>query len=294
MNIFRLVRLISVFLVLFGCQQTQSQENTFNSDEPYLGGKVMEDILNNKLTIDDISDEKWQQLSAKKIFFGHQSVGNNILSGVKAVLAEHPNIKLNIVESRNASVFNSGVFAHSRVGLNEKPQSKTEDFAQAMHAGVGELVDVSFHKFCFVDVNATSDTKSLFEDYYEQMKKLSETYPDVTFVHMTVPLTSIQTGPKAWVKKILGRKVAGIVENAKRYEYNNFLMETYRETGVVFDLASIEALNPDGKYEIYTYDGKDYPALYRGYTYDGGHLNDVGAKMVAEKFLIFLSGSFAR
>ena len=56
---------------------------------------------------------------SEKIYFGHQSVGFNIMAGVKDLMKGNPQIKLNIVETTNESDFKVGLFAHSRVGENE-------------------------------------------------------------------------------------------------------------------------------------------------------------------------------
>jgi len=48
-------------------------------------------------SINDIPQEKWDKLAQKRIFFGHQSVGFNILNGLNLIMADNPHIKLNIV-----------------------------------------------------------------------------------------------------------------------------------------------------------------------------------------------------
>ena len=50
-------------------------------------------------TIKDVPASIWEKLSQKKIYFGHQSVGFNIMDGVQDLMKEHPAIKLNIVET---------------------------------------------------------------------------------------------------------------------------------------------------------------------------------------------------
>ena len=62
-------------------------------------------------SIKDVSSEKWENLSQKKIYFGHQSVGFNIIDGIKDVMKENPQIKLNIVETANESDFKVGLVA---------------------------------------------------------------------------------------------------------------------------------------------------------------------------------------
>ncbi len=286
------------FILVSGCQNTQSGDNvnssgsvssSVSSVSHAAGGKKMSDILSGKIGIKDVSQEKWDKLAGQKIYFGHQSVGVNIIDGVKAILSENPHIKLNIVESRNPSDFNVGVFAHSSVGKNEDPQSKTEDFSQIMDSGVGEKTNISFHKYCYIDANSRSDSNNIFENYGKQMQQLVNIYPDVQFVHLTMPLTTVQSGPKAWIKKILGKPVGGLDANIKRNEYNRLLKNTYQENGLIFDIAAVEAQRPEGGFESFTKNSQSYLSMYKGYTNDGGHLNQLGQKVVAEKLLIFLA-----
>jgi hypothetical protein len=43
--------------------------------------------------LDSISPGQWQALRTRAIYFGHQSVGDNIIEGVRAFLARHPELK---------------------------------------------------------------------------------------------------------------------------------------------------------------------------------------------------------
>jgi len=225
--------------LIAGCQSS-GDEDAINNDSHALfssvstgniaGEKLMNDILTGKLTIQDVPQKKWDELAQKKIYFGHQSVGFNIIDGIKHILAENPHIKLNIIETRKPSDFNVAVFAHSRIGINENPQSKTEDFLQLMDSGIGNKVDIAFHKYCFIDVTGNSDIENIFDNYVMKMKKMTKEYPDVKFIYVTIPLTTIQTGPKAWIKKVLGRPVGGFDANIKRNNYNKLLIPTYQNS----------------------------------------------------------------
>ena len=88
-------------------------------------------------TVKDVPISSWKKLSEKKIFFGHQSVGDNIIDGIRDLMKEHPQIKLNIVETADKSDFNEGLFAHIRLGKNREPESKIHAFAQLMEGGIG-------------------------------------------------------------------------------------------------------------------------------------------------------------
>lgn len=68
--------------------------------------------------MDNVSAAGWGELAGKKIFFGHQSVGYDIMEGVSALQKEHPSIRLTIVETTDPSRFDGPVFAHAQVGRN--------------------------------------------------------------------------------------------------------------------------------------------------------------------------------
>jgi len=244
--------------------------------------KVQYDSLN------DISASSWEKLSKNKIYFGHQSVGFNIIEGLKDLMKENPQIKLNIVETNNPDDFNKSIFAHSRVGKNVDPKSKIDEFAKFIEQGIGENADIAFFKFCYVDVRSETDSQKVFDDYKKSMTLLNKKYPKTIFIHITVPLRIVQTGPKAWIKKIIGRPVGGYDDNIKRTEFNELLIKEYDGKEPIYDLAKIESTRSDGTRETFSKDGKTYYALVPDYTYDGGHLNETGRKKAAEQLLILL------
>ena len=44
--------------------------------------------------LDSISSAQWAALAGKRIFFGHKSVGQNIMTGIEEVLGKYPAISL--------------------------------------------------------------------------------------------------------------------------------------------------------------------------------------------------------
>ncbi len=240
-------------------------------------------------SIKDVPTSKWEKLAQKKIYFGHQSVGFNIIDGIKDVMKENPQIKLNIVETTNESDFKVGLFAHSRVGKNVNPKSKTEEFVEFINKGIGGKADAAALKFCYVDVRADTDTKNLFTDYSDSISQLEKKYPDTTIIHFTVPLTTTKTTWKTWIKKIIGKKTWEYDDNIKRNEYNEMLIKKYQGKEPILDIAKIESTFPDGTPCTFTKDGKTYYSMVPEYTSDGGHLNEVGRKKVAEQLLILLA-----
>jgi hypothetical protein len=229
-----------------------------------------------------------QKVAAQRIFFGHQSVGWNILQGVEELLAADPEAKLTLTQLEQVEADLAPGFIHMEIGQNYDPLSKLHGFKQAMDAGVGSQVDIAFFKFCYVDFDKNTDTAQLFASYQQVMDDLSKAYPQTSLVYVTTPLMAPEQGFKAMLKGLLGRNDAALA-NLKRHEFNELLRLNYAESGRVFDLAAIEATAPDGKRCTLTVDGVITPCMVNAYTDDGGHLNAAGRQVVARQFLQFLA-----
>jgi hypothetical protein len=248
-------------------------------------------------SIDDIPKEYWTKLASKKIFFGHQSVGYNIIDGIKDIINERDYIKLNVVETCQAAAFDQPVFAHSQVGMNTKPFSKIKSFNQVMDSGVGSNVDIAFFKFCYVDITRDSDPSKIFDGYSAALKELKDSHPGTTFLHVTVPIRSAPKGItrnlKQSVKSIIG-KPGFLEDNLMRRSYNELMRKAYAETAVFFDLALVESVNADS-YKCHVLKGAQKVCVTAPeYTEDGGHLNSLGRKKAAEQLLIILAGIAGR
>jgi hypothetical protein len=236
-----------------------------------------------------IPQSQWQEFSAKRIFFGHQSVGFNIVEGLNDILRENPQIKATVIETSDPKVFDTPLFAHAAIGKNYDPRSKVDAFVAVMDQGLGNKADIAFMKFCYVDVMAGSDAGGIFTYYAERMGYLKQKYPKTTFIHITVPLASVQAGPKAWIKRLIGSSPDGYADNMKRNEYNELLRNQYSGKEPVFDLAKAESLLPDGSYATFSQDGKKFDYLPQEYTSDGGHLNKKGRQRAAQNLLLLLT-----
>jgi hypothetical protein len=218
------------------------------------------------------------------VLFGHQSVGNNILDGLRE-LAASEKVRLPIAELDGAPGPRAGL-VHVLVAENGKPELKLQSFERAL-AAAGPGVDVAMLKFCYVDVTEGTDPKALFGAYAKAARELKARYPGTTFVHVTAPLTTIPAGPKAFVKRLLGRD-RNRQENAKREEYNALLRQEYQGREPIYDLARLESERPDGQVETYGWRGRRIPALTPAYTDDGGHLAGEGRRRAARNLLALL------
>jgi len=235
--------------------------------------------------IQDVPARAWEALAANRIYFGHQSVGFNIVDGMKDLAGADAEIVLNIQETKSPAAFQHPVFAHSRIGRNMDPRSKIDDFRSILESGVGALADTAFMKLCYVDISGATDVPSLLDHYRTTMSQLRSEFPSLQLIHVTVPLMalsqSLKDRGKRLIKKILGKP--------KREQYNRMLRETYEGREPVFDLALAESTLPDGTRCAVVEDGERIACLVPAYTDDGGHLNETGRRWVAARLLRLLA-----
>ncbi len=252
------------------------------------GGTVKQEGPVQRSSLADVPDSAWTALAAKRIYFGHQSVGANIMEGVADLLAAEPRLGLRVVTDA-AALETGGAFLHGPVGRNEDPASKTDDFAARMGGPLQGKVDIAFHKYCYVDVKATSDVPTLFERYREGMATLAAAHPGVVFVHVTAPLVTVPAGGGNPVKRLLGRPSGRAADDLARERFNELMRTTYAGREPVFDLAAVESTRPDGGREVLDVGGSRAYALVPAYASDGSHLNEAGRRRVAEELLVFLA-----
>jgi len=230
----------------------------------------------------EITDAEWQRITSMRVLFGHQSVGNNILQGMKTLAAEAGR-QLNIVEARSAST-GPGIY-HFAIGRNEEPQSKIDDFRETAKGGAVTGADVALMKLCYIDFTPDTNTSQLAGNYSDSLDLLTKSFPGTQFVAVTSPLTTVQDGWKATVKRLSGRTPSGYAENASREKFNTILRERYGRDGRLFDLAAIEAETA----APHDYQGKPLATLDPALSSDGGHLNEGGERLVASRLLKFLA-----
>lgn len=238
--------------------------------------------------LDRVPRTVWEALSRKRVFFGHQSVGADIVAGLDEIAKRKPELGLRITESRDASGMDRPGIFHAKVGTNENCTSKLNDFASLMQGPVGKNVDIALVKLCYVDLTASGDPEALFDQYQRWVNELTTAHPHLRLVHATIPLTTIEADLKARIKGWLGRtNLGGHNHNHARQKYNNALRSRYGAR--VFDLARSEATLPDGRVARFARDGTECLALSAGYTNDGGHLNEAGRLAAARDLLLLLA-----
>jgi len=237
-----------------------------------------------------LSDQQIQRLITQKVFFGHQSVGDNIVDGIRDVMAADHRLKLNLVSSADPQSIPGFAFVETHIGVNRNPASKTAAFNEVIDKGFGKQGGIAFYKYCYIDFGSSTNVSEVFANYRKGISELREKYPSLTIVHSTVPLTADQPNSTAKdeVKDYL-RKLSGRDPNVKRNEFNRMLKEEYGTRDPVFDLAEIESTHADGSRSYFSRGFQKVYTLAPEFTTDGGHLNESGRRRVAAKLLLLLA-----
>ncbi len=230
------------------------------------------------------TSEELATAASRRVFFGHQSVGKNVLSGVPAAFEQAKMPAPKIVDLGAASSLPAGtgepVLAHAFIGRNGDPLGKIKDFDARLRAGLGRQVQVAAMKLCYLDITGSTDVTAVFEQYRQTMAALARDFPNVTFIHITTPVRTEPTDLKWRVKELIGRPN----DNAARERYNSLMRSEYGDD-LLFDLAAIEATGTDGVLTTVTHAGQQHLALAPGLAYDPGHLNAKGSVIAAKHFL---------
>jgi hypothetical protein len=208
------------------------------------------------------------------------------MHGVHDVLRAHPEVALSVIESKDLAA--GPGFYHAKVGRNYFPLEKTEEFEAISSAGLTTAGSIGMLKFCFVDADSLSDATALFETYQKRMNDLKRKDPELTIVHVTMPLFT-DNGSWNYFKGRIRGYPNERARNRVRNQFNQLMHRAYDGKEPVFDVAALESRRKDGSTFTYSFSGERYFALAPELTDDGGHLNSDAQRVVAEQLLIFLA-----
>lgn len=233
-------------------------------------------------------DVKSELESAEKVrfFFSHHSVGANLLEGARSISSAVGG-DLKIASFGDGAAAAGPGWIEAVGGENGDPKGKVDYFANALRDPAFKP-DLALMKFCYIDFDRDTDVNAVFDHYRDALIALKKARPDVRFAHATVPLRVTPTGIKSSIMRTFGRDVGQDVANAKRAEYNRRLMETFAGDPI-FDLSKAESTRPDGSRETFQFHGKEYYALVPAYSSDGGHLNELGKRVIASELIRFVA-----
>ena len=224
--------------------------------------------LERMTVIDDTLKADLETLRGARIFFGHQSVGVNILDGMRT-LSREAGIPVEISEAA--------------VGENGRPASKFEDFARRAEAAPAGSMQLMLVKLCFADFTPETDVRPLIEAYESAVQRVRKAQPGVRIVHVTPPLFRPPSGLKTGIKRLLGKSFWEEQSNARNAEFHAQLLAAFPQDPI-FDLATLESTRPDGTREECEVGGKKVAMLWPGFASDEGHLNETGKRVVAKAF----------
>lgn len=208
---------------------------------------------------DKLSSSDRERLRGARIFFGHQSVGQNILDG-----AEQLGFRFRSVSA--GEEYDGDVrLGEALLGRNGDGVGKVRAYVDLLdRGGVGRRVDAAGMKLCYSDVEGTTDLEPLKAAYASAVDRLTQAFPHLRLLHVTPPLES-DDGPG----------------NTKRLALGTWLKERYGTRAVVLDLAAVESTSPTGA----PCRKNNVPALCDALREDHGHLSEGGSRHVAKAFL---------
>lgn len=198
------------------------------------------------------------------VFFGHQSVGWNILEGLESLASENnARYRVNIIENPPPGWFatNTGI-GHADIGENGNPIFKIRDFNTKVskHPGYGRNLNAALVKICFADINSQTNVKEIWNEYVSNMDNLKRRFPNLTLVWCTCPIVSNES-------------------NERREAFNKLVREYCQNShSMLYDIADIEAYTPASKVCVMG----SQKILCKTYSQDGEHPDsDAGKQRLA-------------
>jgi hypothetical protein len=226
-----------------------------------------------------ISSAEVQAALAKRVFFGHMSVGGNVMKGITTYSKEVGLGTPGYPDPQQSALPSSGsFFAQTLIGNNGEPYEKLKTFDSILRGGVASQVDVALLKFCYADIRVRNgvDPQELFDQYKQVMSALERSYPNVTFIYATIPV-EVPIGNNDDDNR---------ADNVLRAKYNNLIRAEYSGTGRLWDIAAIESTTLDGKRMTATHNGETYEYMVAEFApNDGMHLYGESTRLAAAPLL---------
>lgn len=209
-------------------------------------------------------------IGRQKWFFTHSGVGLNIIGGLSNLRSSnytryqliHVSVSYSNLQQR---AYPPGVTAPGRVYYCNRGDrdwsAKLTFFDNSVQLSGWRYpaITVAMNEISYVDQNA--DPAS----YVNSMAALEAAYPDTIFVYTTMPLTTIADS-----------------NNVLRNQYNAYVRAyCISNRKLLYDIADMEAHDPDDVEQTFEYEGGTYQKLYSGYAQTEGLLNTTGWQRMA-------------
>jgi hypothetical protein len=276
-----------------GEKQNGKQNGKQDGKQKEQGEAAVEPALDTS-ALEKIGEACWSELRTRRIYFAHQAIGSEMLTGMRELMRRKPAMNLEVVayeEPDNAdgtahAVFDAPGIVEATAGRRGNPEGKIEDFSKFLRSSEGAKVDIAVLKLCYGDIGRMTDAEALFNRYTKAIEEIRRERPNIHFIHCTVPLKAEEHGAKGRFKRLVG--AGSDASNAARSRYNELVRQRYPEAQL-FDIAAIQSRRPDGTNATVEVGGKRVQTLADEYTEDGAHLNRLGELVLAREFLLTLS-----
>jgi hypothetical protein len=247
-----------------------------NTNVPHSGKIYGSSILAAEGTF---SQADFDAVRSRFMFFGHQSVGQNILDGLEQ-LASDPRYALNVCWVSQWSELSSwcpelshgtGGLGNNAVGANYEPETKIASFDTYMRdGGMGGKVAIALFKLCYVDIAEDTNVGTLFAAYKAEMESLESAYASTIFVYVTVPLLPSDD-----------------LSNVRHNDYNKLVRDYCTQNNKpLYDLADVESVGRNGAACSFQYGGGTYSKLCADWRGSDAHLNEDGGRRAAKAMML--------
>jgi hypothetical protein len=222
-------------------------------------------------TMDLVGGQRW--------LFNHASIGNNCVmyKGMTLLNRNNPT-RYQLVGVQVEPAFGDiidpppnptepGTIYHWPRGGWAPDKFRKFDEAVRLRGWHAPAVDMVMDKLCFIDYAAKFDT------YLATITALERDYPDTTFIYVTIPLMRIDNPEHPEWRDL----------NVTTNQYNAAVRAHCAAHGrFLYDIADMEAHDPNGLEYTYEQNGQWYQTLYPGYGANKtNYLNDLGSQRVA-------------
>lgn len=224
-------------------------------------------------------------IAGARLLFCHRSVGRDVLHGVES-LAQDARVDIRILQFKNLPVESGPGIFHCEVGVNGKPESKVDAFLELLSLPDKPAFDLAILKLCYADLHVkdVGRAKSLFDYYVSAVEKLRSARPDVRVVPATIPLRADLKSWKTPVRRLIGMGAYDDEEHIVRNSYNALVRGRFGGEPI-FDIARAESTEGGGRQSGFKDSGHFIQTLSPHYTYDGGHLNELGSRLAGAEFI---------
>jgi len=237
---------------------------SFSAWGQIIGHRSVDEVTSlSRSVADAIGNQKW--------FFTHASLGmNSVLYRGMSGLHRSDRARYRLSQVRVEPAFGpapSPPPSQAVVGtIYHWPRGQTDN---AVRSGRwrSPAVDIVMDKLCFIDFAASATA------YLDAMAALERDFPETIFVYVTMPLLRTDRADRPeWRDHC-----------ALTNRYNKAVRDyCTRNRRVLFDLADIEAHDPDGREQTFAHSGQTYQTLYLGYAQgSSNYLNNLGSRRLA-------------